>query len=68
MTLTHDLRALDERIVSESLAKLREEARDNETAARLYTVTEQAVAARYAALARLPVETHLRLVAGWARG
>ena len=62
------LQSLDDRLVAETLAQLREEARDNETASRLYTVTEQAVAGRYAGLARLPVETHLRLVRRWSCG
>ena len=61
------LASLDDAIVAEELARLRQEARDNETASRVYEVSEQAVSARYAGLARLPVETHLRLVARWTR-
>jgi hypothetical protein len=62
------LQALDDRLVAETLAALRAEARDNEMASRVYEVTEQAAAGRYAALARLPVELHLRLVREWSRG
>lgn len=52
MTAVRQLRDLDERIVAEALARLRREAEVAETASRLYRVCEQAVAARYAALAR----------------